>query len=108
MRRVLMFCGIAVLVAGSSVLAGSDAIAASPDAQTSQFRSACAASGLDPSEALFAYCVDGLQQQANPQYSSDSNATKAQNVCAVMGYGSSSACVGNLQQTLFDRSKLRS
>jgi len=105
-----MFGGIAALIAGCA-LSPTSASAAS-DAQLSQIQSACAAAGLNPSQAPFAYCVASMREQANPHYVTDDNTMQAQRTCAAMGDGPGTAqystCVGNLTQTLFDRSRIRS
>jgi len=71
MRRTSMFCTAAALIAGLASAVPS-AIAA-PGPQVSEIVKTCVASGLDPSEAPFAYCVAALRAQANPQAETDDN-----------------------------------
>jgi hypothetical protein len=109
-KRYILLCGVAALIVGCAT--GSPNADSAPSPQESQMRSACAAAGLDPHEAPFAYCILSLRQQAHPQYASDDNSRRARLACAGMGYdGASEAyatCVGNLTQTLFDAQNIGS
>jgi len=104
MRRGMIFWGAAAVIVGVAAFGSQRAAAQTP--QMSQAQNACAAAGLNPSEAPFAYCVASLREQANPQYAVDDNGMKARRACATMGYNPATAqyssCVGNLDQTLSD------
>jgi hypothetical protein len=110
MRHTVMFCGAAALIAGWASAVPS-AIAA-PHPEISEIVKTCVATGLDPSEAPFAYCVAALRAEANPTAEPDANTSKAQRACAALGYDPAAAqyssCVGNLEQTLVDQARVQS
>jgi len=117
MRSVLL--GLGALVAlGAGISMGAPAFAA----DISTVRSACAAMGLNPSEAPLAHCVQSLSLSAEPQtyamnppvsvsdtggyYHQSTTGYRAENACAAIGLDPTTArysyCVSNLNQTLFD------
>lgn len=77
-------------------------------------RTACAALGLNPSEAPFAYCVQSLEASAPSEASAAAPAAAtaisgrytAEDACVAIGLNPATArfsyCVSNLKQTLFD------
>jgi hypothetical protein len=84
-------------------------------------RAACAATGLNPSEAPYAYSIQSLAESAltksntmNPpiQMSDDGGTDTgypAENSCAAIGLNPATAyrhCVSNLNQALFDEQNL--
>ena len=92
-------------------------------ADMSSVRTACAAMGLNPSEAPFVYCVQSLAESAQPPvyamnpptsasdagsyYHTSTTGYRAENACAAVGLDPTTArfsyCVSNLNQTLFDQ-----
>lgn len=70
----------------------------------SHARAACASAGLTPSEAPFTYCVEAAEQRYKAAAPND-DVVRAQQVCGAMGYAGEAyaACVGNVDQTLFDQ-----
>jgi hypothetical protein len=78
--------------------------ASAQGAQQARAANACNAAGLDPSEEPYSECIRSLQQPTFAQYRGDTNSMQAQRACGAMGYkgGDYQACVGNLDQTLFD------
>lgn len=100
MARLIPIMAVAALIAAGGFAAAPHAVAQD---RLSQARDACAAAGLNPSEAPYAYCV----QAADRPYAvpADDNMAQARIVCGRMGYTGESytACVGNVDQTLFDQ-----
>ncbi len=118
MKNALLSAGaVAALCVGMSLATPARA------ADMSSIRAACAAMGLNPSEAPFVYCVQSLAQSAQPQvyamnppttasdagsyYHSSTTGYRAENACSAIGLAPTTArfsyCVSNLNQTLFDQ-----
>lgn len=94
-------------------------------ADIGSIRSACAAIGLYPGEAPFAYCVQSLAKSAVPRsyamngptpmtdaggYGAPHYGSRSENACAAVGLNPATArysyCVSNLRQTLFDEQNI--
>lgn len=125
MRGMVLVVGAGLIALGTT--GGFLSPAYAQDMQS--VRTACAAMGLNPSEAPFAYCVRSLAQSAPAQNyamnasNSASDATPyrpgftgtgishdARSACAAIGLNPATArfsyCVGNLRATLFDSQRI--
>ncbi|HEX4040253.1 MAG TPA: hypothetical protein VHY10_01015 [Xanthobacteraceae bacterium] len=128
MRRVLLVLAGAVAVAGCASLSP---LSTAQAADMGTIRAACAAMGLNPSEAPFIYCVHSLANSApvqpyamnTPTAMSDAGdyrapgtgtgiSHNAASACAAIGLDPATArfsyCVGDLNHTLFDTETISS
>jgi hypothetical protein len=129
MRRVLLVLAGAVAVAACA--SAPPILSPAQAAEMGSIRAACAAMGLNPSEAPFIYCVHSLANSAPVQpyamntptalsdagdYRAPGTGTgishNAANACAAIGLDPGTArfsyCVGDLNHTLFDTETISS